>query len=59
MYVFSALGSTGSSLNISLWAQYSHMANTILTCMERAATKGMEYNRYGSDTLKKCMFMAG
>ena len=30
-----------------------HMANTILTCMERAATKGMEYNRYGSDTLKK------
>ncbi len=30
-----------------------NMANTILTCMERAATKGMEYNRYGSDTLKK------
>jgi NADPH2:quinone reductase len=29
------------------------MANTILTCMERAASKGMEYNRYGSDTLKK------
>ncbi len=30
-----------------------NMANTILTCMERAATKGMEYNRYGSDTMKK------
>jgi NADPH2:quinone reductase len=29
------------------------LANRILTCMERAASKGMEYNRYGSDTLKK------
>jgi len=24
-----------------------------LTCMERAASAGLEYNRYGSDTMKK------
>ena len=29
------------------------LANTILTCMERAASAGLEYNRYGSDTMKK------
>ena len=29
------------------------LVNTILTCMEQAAAKGMEYNRYGSDTMKK------
>ena len=29
------------------------LANSILTCMERSATRGMEYNRYGSDTMKK------
>lgn len=29
------------------------LANTILSCMERAASHGMEYNRYGSDTQKK------
>ncbi len=28
-------------------------ANSILTCMEAAAASGMEYNRYGSDTMKK------
>jgi NADPH2:quinone reductase len=28
-------------------------ANTILSSMEAAATKGMPYSRYGSDTLKK------
>ena len=29
------------------------LVNTILTCMERAASADMPYNRYGSDTLKK------
>ncbi|MEP5566695.1 MAG: zinc-binding dehydrogenase [Halioglobus sp.] len=29
------------------------LTNTILTCMERAASAGLEYNRYGSDTMKK------
>ncbi|MEZ5567594.1 MAG: zinc-binding dehydrogenase [Halioglobus sp.] len=29
------------------------LVNTILTCMEQSATRGMAYNRYGSDTLKK------
>ena len=30
-----------------------NLANTILTCMERSAASGMEYNRYGSDVPKK------
>lgn len=29
------------------------LANSILTCMEAAAASGLEYNRYGSDTMKK------
>jgi len=29
------------------------LANDILTCMERAASAGLTYNRYGSDTQKK------
>lgn len=29
------------------------LANTVLTAMEAAATRGMGYSRYGSDTLKK------
>jgi len=30
-----------------------NLANTILTCMERSASKGKAYNRYGSDVAKK------
>tara|TARA_R110000823_G_scaffold27609_16_gene80470 strand:- start:37010 stop:38134 length:1125 start_codon:yes stop_codon:yes gene_type:complete len=29
------------------------LVNTILTCMEKSASRGMAYNRYGSDTMKK------
>jgi NADPH:quinone reductase-like Zn-dependent oxidoreductase len=35
------------------------LASTILTCMERAASAGQEFNRYGSDTLKQVYIYGG
>jgi NADPH:quinone reductase-like Zn-dependent oxidoreductase len=35
------------------------LASTILTCMERAAGAGQEFNRYGSDTLKQVYIYGG
>jgi NADPH2:quinone reductase len=47
-----AINATGAYLAFDATGG-GRLANSILTCMERSATRNMEYNRYGSDTMKK------
>jgi NADPH2:quinone reductase len=47
-----AINATGAYLAFDATGG-GRLANSILTCMERSATRNMKYNRYGSDTMKK------